>query len=383
MRYVCGAEYLVPSGPPMPRILIHDIGRQLATSLPAIEATLLNTVRAGHFVLGRAVREFEAAFAAYCGVAHAVGVGNGTDALEIALRALDVAAGDRVLTVANAGGYANAAIRATGATPCYVDVDEATLQMSVDTFAKALALKPRAIILTHLFGKLVNFDALLPLAASANIPIIEDCAQAHGARRDAKRAGAFGAIGCFSFYPTKNLGALGDGGAVVTRDAALAEKIRALRQYGWQHKYHVNLAGGRNSRLDEIQAAVLLARLPSLDMENAKRRGIAAAYAREISHPDIHVPDRSGEHDVVHLMVVRCKQRDVLAAHLERQGIASDIHYPVPDHRQAAYFDSCISLPVTERLAAEILTIPCHPAMRDDEIESVIHACNHFPRHDN
>lgn len=362
----------------MSRILIHDIGRQLATSLPAVEAALSSTLRSGYFVLGNAVREFESAFAAYCGVAHAVGVGNGTDALELALRALGVGTGDQVLTVANAGGYASAAIRACGARPQYADVDQATFQISVPVVARALESKPRAIILTHLFGKLVDVDALLPLAAKAGIPVIEDCAQAHGASSGARRAGAFGVMGCFSFYPTKNLGALGDGGAVVTQDLSLAEQIRALRQYGWRDKYRVTLAGGRNSRLDEMQAAILLARMPTLEAENARRRAIAASYRGGITNPHLHVPDRSGAHDVVHLMVIRCAKRDALALHLSALDIASDTHYPVPDHRQEAYFDAEISLPTTEKLASEILTIPCHPAMTDNEVNRVINACNQF-----
>lgn len=366
----------------MSRILINDIGRQLAACLPAIEAALQSTLRSGQFVLGNKVREFEAVFSKYCGVDYAVSVGNGTDALEIALRALGISANDHVLTVANAGGYASAAIRACGAIPYYVDVDETTMSISVREFERALESKPRAAIITHLFGKLAPMDELIPIAKKANVALIEDCAQAHGARLGKCFAGAFGVLACFSFYPTKNLGALGDGGAVITDNGMLAEKMRSLRQYGWKKKYHVTQIGGRNSRLDEIQAAVLLARLPFLDDDNARRREIAAAYRRGIKHPQINVPERCGHADVVHLMVIRCPRPAALAAHLDSLNIDSDIHYPLPDHRQPVYFDSGVSLPVTEELAAEILTLPCHPAMTEAEIQHVIDACNDFPSHE-
>jgi aminotransferase EvaB len=366
----------------MTRILINDLGRQLGDDLSSIETAVLTTLRTGQFVLGSKVHEFETAFANYCGVGHAVGVGNGTDALEIAMRALDVGPGDRVLTVANAGGYANSAIRACGARPCFVDVDESTMQLNVDAFAKALESKPRVAIVTHLFGLLAPMNELILMAEKAGVTLIEDCAQAHGARLGSRLAGAFGLMGCFSFYPTKNLGALGDGGAVITGDAKLAEKLRSLRQYGWNRKYHVTQSGGRNSRLDEIQAAILLARLPSLNDNNTRRREIAAAYWHGISHPLIRVPDRRGESDVVHLMVILCKRRAALVEHLDSLDIASDIHYPLPDHRQPAYFDGDISLPVTEKLANEILTLPCHPAMTDAEVQRVIDSCNGFPNHD-
>lgn len=367
----------------MTRILINDIGRQLANQLPAIEAAVLTTMRSGQFVLGPKVSEFEIAFANYCDVGHTVGVGNGTDALEIALRALNIGPGDHVLTVANAGGYANSAIRACGARPFFVDVDESTMQVSVTAFAKALKLRPHAAIITHLFGKLAPVDQLISMAEGANIALIEDCAQAHGARLGKRSAGTFGVMGCFSFYPTKNLGALGDGGAIITNDPCLAEKIKSLRQYGWQGKYQVTRSGGRNSRLDEMQAAVLLARLPGLDENNERRREIADEYRHGIRHPHIRLPDRGGYSDVVHLLVIQCKHRAALRVHLESHDIASDIHYPQPDHRQPAYFDEEVLLPVTEKLVSEILTLPCHPAMTGSEVQRVIEACNGFSIHDN
>jgi dTDP-4-amino-4,6-dideoxygalactose transaminase len=361
-------------------IAIHDIARQQAPQIEELKRALLGVLGSGWYVLGEQVRAFEAAFARYCGVGHAVGVGNGTDALELALRAVGVVAGDAVVTVANAGGYASTAIRACGARARYVDVDAETQVVDPGAVASALAERPRAVVVTHLYGRLAPVEAIAGLARDAGVALIEDCAQAHGARRGGVYAGAFGDLGCYSFYPTKNLGALGDGGAVISNDGALAGRVRQLRQYGWEAKYHAALAGGRNSRLDEIQAALLAVKLGRLDADNERRRAIARAYAAGIANPAIRAPRRDGSDDVVHLYVLRCARRDALRAHLNAHGIASDVHYPVPDHRQAVdYGDAgAVSLPLTERLAAEILTIPCHPAMDDDEVARVIAACNAF-----
>jgi dTDP-4-amino-4,6-dideoxygalactose transaminase len=236
------------------------------------------------------------------------------------------------------------------------------------------------VIATHLYGRLADMEALASALAGRGVALIEDCAQAHGARREGRRAGSFGDIGCFSFYPTKNLGALGDGGALTTRDAAIAGRLRQLRQYGWDRKYHVALAGGRNSRLDEIQAAVLRVRLPLVDGENARRRSIVAAYAAEIRHPGICVPAPAGEDCVAHLAVVRCTRRDSLQRHLEVHGVGSDVHYPFADHLQPIMGSrERPPLPVTERACAEVLTLPCFPAMSDAEAAHVIAACNAWP----
>jgi dTDP-4-amino-4,6-dideoxygalactose transaminase len=235
----------------------------------------------------------------------------------------------------------------------------------------------RAVIATHLYGRLADVEAITAICGPLGIPVVEDCAQAHGAARNGKAAGSFGDAGCFSFYPTKNLGALGDGGAITTHDAAMAERIRELRQYGWDKKYQVSRTNGRNSRLDELQAALLLAKLPHLDRWNEERRALARRYSNEIRHARIECPRDFGADNVAHLFVVRCQDRDGLRRHLEAHEISSDVHYPIPDHRQPAYPASHAGqLPETERLANEILTIPCFPEMEEEEISRVINAVN-------
>ena len=361
-------------------IALHDLRRLHRPYIDELRAALDETLESGWFVLGERVRRFETAFADWCGARHAVGVANGTDALAIALRAAGVRAGDAVVTVANAGGYASCAIAACGATPCYVDVDAESMNVDPRALAVALARHPRAVVVTHLYGRLAAVGDIARRCAQAGAVLVEDCAQAHGAHAGGRAAGTFGALGCFSFYPTKNLGALGDGGAIVTDDDALAKRVRSLRQYGWDGKYRVSEEGGRNSRLDELQAAVLGVKLRHVGDEIARRRHIARAYEAGISNPSIHLPSRGGGADALHLYVVRSPVRDALAAHLASANVQTDIHYPVPDHRQAALAGrgDDVSLPVTEALAQEILTIPCHPGMSDEEISHVIAACNRF-----
>jgi len=361
-------------------IALNDLQRLHEPQIAELRETVLRVLESGRFVLGRECSRFEADFAAWCGARHALGVANGTDALEIALRALGVGTRDAVATVANAGGYATAAILSCGARPVYVDVDPATMNVDPRKLEAALAQGVRAVVLTHLYGRLAPAAEVADLCGRAGVALIEDCAQAHGARAGGRSAGTFGDAGCFSFYPTKNLGALGDGGAIVTADDALAARVRRLRQYGWEAKYRAVDGGGRNSRLDELQAALLARKLPRVDAQNARRRAIAERYASEIANAAIDVPKRGGESDVVHLCVVRSRFRDALALHLQREGVQTDIHYPIPDHRQpflAARF-AATSLPVTERLAREILTVPCHPAMTDEEVSHVIAACARF-----
>lgn len=335
------------------------------------------------YVMGAELQAFEAAFAAYCGVAHAVGVANGTDALELALRAVGVQAGDRVFTVANAGFYSSTAIHAIGARPVYLDVDEATLTLAPAALAQALAApgpKPAAVVVTHLYGQLADMPVLVPLCQAAGVPLVEDVAQAHGAMRAGRRAGAWGQAACFSFYPTKNLGALGDGGAVLTPDAALDQRLRGLRQYGWSQKYTVALPGGRNSRLDELQAAVLRAKLPWLDAHNAARRQIAARYQSAFADLPLRGPASLGEDQVAHLFVLRTPRRDALRDFLRMRGVATEVHYPVPDHRQPAHpAPECLGpLPVTEAACATALTLPCFPGLEDAEVDRVIAAVRDF-----
>ncbi|MGA2027194.1 MAG: DegT/DnrJ/EryC1/StrS family aminotransferase [Syntrophobacteraceae bacterium] len=328
------------------------------------------------YILGKEVAEFEREFAQYCGVANCVGVASGTDALELGLRALDVKAGEKVIVAANAGFYASAAVLLIGAIPHYVDIDPVTLTLSFERLQETLESNPKAIIVTHLYGQLADVEAVVEVAAKSDIPVIEDCAQAHGAKRNGKRAGSFGTIGSFSFYPTKNLGAFGDGGAIVTDNDYLAAKIRQLRQYGWKAKYHVELPGGRNSRLDEMQAAILREKLPLLDRWNAERRDIARGYNAAFSDLPIVCPCSLGEDYVAHLYIVRVNTRDTFRKFVGGFGVATDVHYPVPDHLQSAYPSRQGKgvLPVTERVCREVVTLPCYPGLDSGSIERLIQA---------
>jgi dTDP-4-amino-4,6-dideoxygalactose transaminase len=361
-------------------VRLFDAARVQLPCRAAIDAAIAAVLDSGRFVLGPAVSAFEDRFARYCGVDHAIGVGNGSDALELALRALGVGQGSTVVTVANAGGYATTAIRACGASACYLDVDGESLLVDFASLAAALAERPAAVVVTHLYGRLAPIERIVAECSQQGVSVIEDCAQAHGAERGGRRAGSFGQIGCFSFYPTKNLGALGDGGALVTGDPALAARVRALRQYGWSAKYRVDFDHGRNSRLDELQAAILSAKLPGLDQDNQRRRAIVAAYDGAIRNPQLRpLTGRGGSDDVGHLYVLRCPRRDALRAHLAALGIDSDVHYPRPDHLQPAWRQpQPPALPATEAAAAEVLSLPCHPALTNEEVARVIDAGNAF-----
>jgi dTDP-3-amino-2,3,6-trideoxy-4-keto-D-glucose/dTDP-3-amino-3,4,6-trideoxy-alpha-D-glucose/dTDP-2,6-dideoxy-D-kanosamine transaminase len=356
---------------------LNDLVRQNRLLHEELASAARRVVERGWYVLGSECTEFEREFARYCGSADCIGVANGTDAIELALRAVGVAPGDRVATVANAGFYSSTAIHAIGAAPVYVDVDE-TQGMSVASLRQAVAGQGvGAVIVTHLYGRLADVEEVVALCKPLGIPVLEDCAQAHGASRGGRKAGSFGTLGCFSFYPTKNLGALGDGGAITTDDAALAAQLRELRQYGWDSKYRVGRTGGRNSRLDEMQAAMLRIKLPHLDRWNEERRSLARRYAREIQNPRVRCPNDFGPDNVAHLFVVCCEDRDGFRGHLDGHGVSSDIHYPIPDHRQPGYGGTVhAGLSETERLAGQIVTIPCFAELAEDEIRQVIQAVN-------
>lgn len=337
------------------------------------------------YVLGNQVTHFESEFAAYNGVEKCVSVANGTDALELGLRALGVKAGDIVITAANAGFYSSTAIHLIGAKPVYVDVNPGSHALCVDALQKTLEImKPKVIIVTHLYGQLAEIEEIVKIANEAGIPVLEDCAESHGATRNGKRAGSFGALGCFSFYPTKNLGALGDGGAITTNDVDIAEKLKQYRQYGWSTKYCVDLPGGRNSRLDEIQASILREKLKYLDSHNAKRRQIAEQYNMAFKQLPIIVPYSLGEDYVAHLYVIQVSNRDNFRAFLNEQGIMTDVHFPIPDHLQKAY--ACDQkngdLPITEVLCNTVVSLPCYPGMQNVDVERVIDAVHlYFQQH--
>lgn len=282
-------------------------------------------------------------------------------------------------TVANAGMYTTTALLAIGAEPYFLDVDLISRNTTLAEVERSLAAGVKAVVVTHLYGLAApEIREIADCCARYRIPLLEDCAQAHGASLKKKRVGTFGNAASFSFYPTKNLGALGDGGAVVTGNDEIAEKVSRLRQYGWTSKYQVEVGGARNSRLDEIQAAILSVYLPDLDTSNARRREIAARYSSQIVHPEVLLPAQGGDEYVAHLYVVQSTLRDGLRAHLRGFDIATDVHYPIPDYRQPVFCDrfESISLENTERLSREILTLPCYPEMTDEQVGHVIDAVN-------
>lgn len=329
------------------------------------------------YVMGSEVAAFEREFAQYCGGEYCISLGNGTDALELGLRALGVGVGDVVYMVANAGFYGSTAAHLVGAEPRYIDIDPATLTMSPEALEAALEVScPKAVIVTHLYGQLADIEAIMDIANRVGVPVIEDVAQAHGARRGGQQAGTFGALGTFSFYPTKNLGALGDGGAVVTDDEAIAARIGQLRQYGWGRKYRVDVARGRNTRLDEMQAAILREKLPHLDRWNAARRAIAARYNAAFAGLPMTLPASVGEDYVAHLYVVRVDDREGFRETMRGAGIGTDVHYPIADHRQPAYegWGSGFPLATTEHACDHVVTLPCFPGLADADVERVVAA---------
>ena len=360
-------------------MLITDLNARVQAYRHEIDSAAARVLDRGWFVLGPEVEAFEHAFAQYCGVLNCVSVANGTDALEIALRAVNVRAGDRVATVANAGMYTTTALVAIGAEPVFMDVDLSTRVVSVDQVEQAIATGVRAVVLTHLYGQAIpDLERITAKCRAAGVAVVEDCAQAHGAMHQGRRVSGFGDAGCFSFYPTKNLGALGDGGAVVSQNNEIAERVRRLRQYGWRSKYCVEMLGARNSRLDEMQAAILSVFLPHLDAWNARRREIARAYSTRIEHRDVIHPTVGSDDYVAHLYILRAARRDALRSHLKQHDIATDVHYPIPDHQQPAMGSQHVALrlPNTERLANEVLTLPCYPEMTTAQVEQVIRAVN-------
>lgn len=336
----------------------------------------------GWYINGKEVRQFEERFAAFCSARNAVSVGNGTDAIEAALRALGIGRGDLVFTVSHTAVATVAAVECAGATPVLVDIDPVTYTMSPESLEKALAAarggdypgKPAAVLPVHLYGCCADLDALLSVARG--LPLIEDCAQAHGAAYKGRPAGSTGIAGTFSFYPTKNLGAVGDGGCVVTSDDALAERIRSVREYGWRTHY-LSSEPGINTRLDELQAAFLNVLLPELPAKNAKRRALAAIYRQELSGiPGLVLPSvPDSVEPVYHLYVVQHPERDELQKRLGEKGIGTAIHYPSPVHLQDAYRNRVPlapdGLPVTEALVPRILSLPMYPELSEDEARTV------------
>lgn len=342
-----------------------------------IEAAIKAVLERGVYIQGPEHDAFEAGFAAFLGVRHAVGVGNGTDALVLALLASGIRPDDRVAVPSHTAPATISAVRRIGAIPVFVDVDPATYTMPLD-LVEAIVGTVKAIILVHLYGYPADAKAFRALADAHGVILIEDCAQSAGAFSNGKRLGTIGHVGCFSFFPTKNLGAIGDGGAVVTNSDDIAAKLRQLRTYGWDSE-RVCLIDGMNSRLDEIQAAILNVKLPFLDRNNEQRRRIAARYLDELSSLPLRLPqDPSGQH-VYHLFVIALNERDQLRSHLLKDGVAAGIHYALPSHLHPAFRSFATSpLPVTENLVQQILTLPIYPELSEDEVGAVTKSVRSF-----
>ena len=361
----------------------YDLKTINARHADALKAAAARVIDSGWYVLGEEVEAFEQEFAGYCGARHAIGVGNGLDALALILRAYRelgrLKEGDEVLVPANTFIATLLAVSQNGLVPVPVEPDPISFNLDPERAASAIGPRTRAIVAVHLYGQLADMDALAALSRDRGLLLIEDAAQAHGAELDKRKAGSLGEAAAFSFFPTKNLGALGDGGAVVTQDDALARQVVALRNYGSETKYHHRWQGV-NSRLDELQAAFLRVKLAFLDEDIARRRRVARGYLEGIRHPDIRLPEvRYASRHAWHLFVVRCDRRDDLQAHLHAAGIQTQVHYPVPLHRQPAYASlHDLSLPLTERLHADVLSLPMSPAMDDALVERVIAACQTF-----
>jgi dTDP-4-amino-4,6-dideoxygalactose transaminase len=368
----------VAAGPAIP---FNDLSRGVAEHRQELDAAVARVLDSGWFVLGREGEAFEQELAEATGAAHAVGVGSGTDAIELALRALELGPGDEVVTQANTCVPTVAAIERAGATPVLCDVEPEAGTMDVESLAGAIGERTRAVVPVHLYGQCADTEAIVDLCSARGIPVVEDCAQAIGATLRGRPAGTVGTLGCFSFYPTKNLAALGDGGAVITDEAALDERLRLVRQYGQTDRYR-HVTEGVNSRLDELQAAILRTRLGHLERSTERRRQIAAAYAQTLaSGPVRPLAEVPGRGHVFHLFVVEAPDREALQEHLAAAGIGTLVHYPTPVHGHPPYrrlAEGPVPLEVSERLCAHILSLPMYPELTDAEVERVTTALAAF-----
>lgn len=364
---------------PTPGVPLNDLSRGLTRDRAAMLDATAAVIDSGYAVLGSQHMAFEQELAAYLGAMDAVGVASGTDALELAIKAVMPDGRAVVLTAANAGAYTSTATVRAGFTPRYADVDAETLCLSAETIRAALTDDVGVVVVTHLYGYLGDMAAIRALCDERGVALVEDCAQAIGATRPEGRAATFGDAATFSFYPTKNLGAVGDGGAVIPGSEGTAARLRQLRQYGWDGKYNAVLPGGTNSRLDELQAAFLRVRLPLVDGFNQRRREIISAYRHAAAHIDPALlsvlPADTADH-AGHLAIGRSARRDDVRAQLTAQGIATDVHFPLPDYEQPAFarFAPEVPLTVTESACREILSLPLFPELRDDEVERVVAA---------
>jgi dTDP-4-amino-4,6-dideoxygalactose transaminase len=362
-----------------------DLKAQYASISREVDDAMHRVVTTTDFILGKDVESFEREFADYCGVAHAVGVDSGASALELALRAHNIGAGDEVITVSHTFAATAFAISATGARPVFIDVDERTYNMNPSLIEAAISPRTKAIIPVHLYGQPADLDEISRLARKHELLLIEDACQAHGATYQGRRVGAFGDSAAFSFYPGKNLGAYGDGGMITTNDAAIADKLRILRNCGQSEKYkHVMV--GFNHRLDNLQAAVLRVKLAHLDVWNEARRKAARHYDEFLAEADQIVAPHEGQDrsHVYHLYVIQHPHRDGLLAHLREHGISAGLHYPTPVHLQPCYEFLQIapgSLPITEALASRVISLPMYPELTREQVEFVCDQIKQFPVH--
>ena len=358
-------------------ILCANPSAQFQSYQEEIEAAVLGVIRGNRYILGVEVEALEEEFAAYIGTKSAIGVANGTDAIELAIRALDIGIGDEVITVSHTAVATVAAIEAAGAIPVLVDIDPNFYTLNPNQLQDVLTPKTKAVIAVHLYGQAADLDAIGQFCRDNRLSLIEDASQAHGAMWKGKRLGSIGHIGCFSCYPTKNLGAIGDAGLVTTNDDDIGKKIRALREYGWTQRF-ISEIPGRNSRLDEIQAAILRIKLRHLDEDNKKRKAIAAHYTKKLVGQPLILPAlRDCAEHVFHLYVVQTNNRRNLIAQLKESEIQTGIHYPMPVHMQPAYkgrIRIARSMGVTERLSNEVLSLPIYPELSMEMADRLVAA---------
>ena len=358
-----------------------DLTAQYHSIQKEIDAAVHATLESGHFILGPAVSTFEESVASYLGVDQAIGLASGTDALVLALRALNIGAGDEVIVPAYTFFATAGTVMSVGAKPVFVDIDPVTYEMDVAQIQERITPRTKAVIPVHLYGQPADMDTILELARAHGLKVIEDNAQAFGATYRGKKTGAIGDIGCLSFFPTKNLGAYGDGGMVVTNDARLAERMRMLRTHGWKKKYYSEEVG-YNSRLDALQAAILQAKFPHVEEWNQKRRAIAHCYSEQLAPLGVIVPVECdwGTH-VYHLYIIRSSRRDEFRAFLKEKGVATEVYYPLPPHlstpcRKLGYQEG--DFPHAERASQETLALPLYPELTTEQIDHVIQAIGEF-----
>ncbi len=370
-----------PAATTLDRVPFADLAAAYAAERPAIDGAVARVLASGSFILGREVEGFEHAFASFLGVGHVVGCGNGTEAIALMLLAAGSRPEDEVVIPANACVPVAAGVRLAGARLRLADVDPATLTLDPAAFERAAGPETRYVLAVHLYGGVADLDRLSEIARPRNITLLEDCAQSHSASWRGRKTGSLGAAAAFSFYPTKNLGAFGDGGAVSTNDAEIAGRLRRLRQYGWSRR-DFSETEGRNSRLDELQAAILTARLPRLEAANARRREIAALYDAALADlPLTRLAALPGAVSAVHLYPIRCERRDALRDALAAANVETGIHYPTPLHLQPAYAflgHRAGDFPVSESASASILSLPLHPGLSDGQAGRVASVVRRF-----